>query len=398
MRHTGRVRFAAFSKDGGRLVSASSDRTARVWAVPGGDPLTPPLRHRDAVNFAAFSRDGARVVTCATDHAARVWDVGTGHAVSQPLHHIEQPLAAAFTPDGTTLYTSGADSIVRRWELRGPAAAQPDKSAPLPAPSNVRVSADGRLRLMLDANKSFAVLSDAATSTQIGGLPTHLDRITDAEFSPDSALLVTASTDKTARMWDARTGAAIMSVRHTRTVTNAAFSPNSTRLATGSWDGTARVWDARSGAPVTHPLMHDGHVTDVEFSPDGRRVVTASRDMTVRLWDAATGQPLSGPLRHDAPVEQVRFEPGGERIVASTASAARVWDAPDFPTPPPEWLAPLAEMLSLSERPTDPAAGFALIAKYEQTRVTAMSEPGDGAYARLARRLFGAPTAAVLPE
>jgi WD40 repeat protein len=353
MRHTDRVRFAAFSTDGGRLVTASSDRTARVWAVPDGEPLTPPLRHRDAVNFATFSRDGGRVVTCATDHAARVWDVGTGDAVSQPLHHIEQPLAAAFTPDGTTLYTSGADGIVRRWELRGPAVAQPDEARPLPAPSNTRISAGGRLTLTLDANKPFAMLSNAGTDKQIGGLPTDFDRITGAEFSPDSTLLVTTSTDKTARVWDARTGAPITSVRHTRWVTNAAFSPDSARLATASWDGTARIWDARTGAPLTPPLTHEGHVTDVEFSPDGRRVLTASRDMTVRLWDAASGQPLSGPLRHDAPVEQVRFELGGERVVASMASVARIWDAPDFPTPPPEWLAPLAEMLSLSERPTE---------------------------------------------
>jgi len=63
-----------------------------------------------------------------------------------------------------------------------------------------------------------------------------------------------------------------------------------------------------------------------------------------------------------------------------------------------EWLAPLAEMLSLSERPTEPAAGFALIAKYEQTRATAMRETGDGAYARLARRLFGAPATTALPK
>jgi hypothetical protein len=90
----------------------------------------------------------------------------------------------------------------------------------------------------------------------------------------------------------------------------------------------------------------------------------------------------------------VRFEAGGDRIVASTASAARTWDAPDFPTPPPEWLAPLAEMVSLCERPTEPTAGLALIAKYEQTRAAAMSEPGDGAYARLAHRLFGAPSTA----
>jgi WD40 repeat protein len=388
MKHAERVRFAAFSADSKRLVTASSDHTARVWAVPGAEPLTPPLRHRDAVNFAAFSPDGTRVVTCATDHTARVWDATAGRVLSQPLYHNEQPLAAAFAPDGTTLYTSGADSIVRRWMLRGPSALPADHSTPPSAPSAAsRVSPDGRFTFTLNANKRSAVLSGPAGIVQIGGLTTNSDKFTSAEFSPDSTLLVTGSTDKAARVWDAMTGAAVMSVQHMRTVAAVAFSPDSQRLATASWDGTARVWDARTGAPRARPLGHEGHVLDVKFSPDGRRLATASRDRTIRLWDAESGQPLSEPLPHGAPAEQVNFDPGGQRITVLAGGHEWVWDVPDFPPPPPPWLAELAETVSLSEPPANALELFAFIARYEKTRGAALAGK-DSAYARLARRIF----------
>ena len=68
--HGSPVRAAAFNPDGTRVVTASSDQTARVWDASTGVPVAPPLEHQGAVSAAAFSSDGTRVVTTSWDHTA----------------------------------------------------------------------------------------------------------------------------------------------------------------------------------------------------------------------------------------------------------------------------------------------------------------------------------------
>ncbi len=52
-------------------------------------------------------------------------------------------------------------------------------------------------------------------------------------YSPDGARIVTASRDKTTRIWDARTGAQLTVLSgHGSVVESAAYSPNGARIAT----------------------------------------------------------------------------------------------------------------------------------------------------------------------
>jgi len=68
-------------------------------------------------------------------------------------------------------------------------------------------------------------------------------------------------------------------------VDSAAFSPDGSRIVTASWDKTARIWDAASAKEVAVLRGHENIVSSAAFSPDGSRIVTASEDETARIWD-----------------------------------------------------------------------------------------------------------------
>jgi WD40 repeat protein len=173
-----------------------------------------------------------------------------------------------------------------------------------------------------------ALVGALTTAPRVVASLRHGDAVYAARFSPDGARVVTASADGTARLWDARGGAAIgLALRHDDEVHDASFSGDGTRVVTRS-EATARLWDAHTGGVVGALMRHDGRVFDASFSRDGTRVVTASADRTVRLWDAYSGAPVGAELRHECEVIRAVFSPDGTLVAtASKDCTAHVWDA-----------------------------------------------------------------------
>ncbi|KZP21256.1 hypothetical protein FIBSPDRAFT_1044218 [Athelia psychrophila] len=234
----------AFSPDGTKIVSGSSDKTVRVWDAITGQAALPPLEgHEEEVYSAAFSPDGTKIVSGSSDKTVRVWDAVTGQAALLPLEgHEDWVVSAAFSPDGTKIVSGSGDKTVRVWD---------------------------------------AVTGQAALPPLEG----HEDQVNSVAFSPDGTKIVSGSGDHTVRVWDAVTGQAALPPLegHEDWVRSAAFSPDGTKIVSRSIVGTVRLWDAVTGkllngdygnAPIPHhtsldkaqislSLDEQGYFTDV---------------------------------------------------------------------------------------------------------------------------------------
>jgi WD40 repeat protein len=197
--HNDSVYSATYSPDGLRIVTASNDKTARIWDAITGNLIATLEGHNDSVRSATYSPDGSHIVTASNDKTARVWDALSGQSIGTLAGHTDWVRTVSFSPDGSRIVTASTDKTARIW--------------------------------------------DAITGNLIATLEGHNDSVRSATYSPDGSRIVTAADDKTARVWDAITGASIAILTgHTDWVYSANFSPDGLRIVTASMDNTAKIW------------------------------------------------------------------------------------------------------------------------------------------------------------
>jgi WD40 repeat protein len=111
--HAGAV---AFDRNGGRLVSASSDRTVSLWDAATGQCLRVLEGHTDEVYAAAFHPDGTRIALAGRDWAVWLWNPASDQKVVRLPGHASYVWSLVFSPDGETLISGSGDVTVRFWD------------------------------------------------------------------------------------------------------------------------------------------------------------------------------------------------------------------------------------------------------------------------------------------
>jgi WD40 repeat protein/tetratricopeptide (TPR) repeat protein len=335
LQHSGRLRHAAFSPDQLLVATTSEDGTARVWNAFTREPMGPPLRHASYVLTAAFSPDGRFLLTGGEDRTVRVWDLATARQPEEIFQKPQITVSASLSPDGRKIATVGAsyriaDRVTRAVvygsepedQIWGKAAFSPDGE---------RLLIWNGSRYFYRPNSRFdaakgAILCDPTTARLLMPRLAPETIVVDAAFSPDGKRVLTASEDKTARIWDATTGKELIPpIVHSNRVEAACFSPDGRLIATAC-GGFLGVWDANSGQLRREISRTDEGWGSVEFSPDGS-LLAAGGGQIAQVWSVGTGRAVAGPFLHGGPVWAVRFNPQGSLLMTyGVTGRLQVWD------------------------------------------------------------------------
>ena len=116
--HTYGVNSVAFSPDGARVLTDSTDGAARLWETSTGRSLFTLEGH--TLSRAAFSPDGTRVLTGSHDDTVRLWETSTGRLLFILEGHMGDVKSVAFSPDGRLAITCDDHGQVLFWLIHKP--------------------------------------------------------------------------------------------------------------------------------------------------------------------------------------------------------------------------------------------------------------------------------------
>jgi WD40 repeat protein/serine/threonine protein kinase len=364
--HTSSVYDGAFWPDASGLVTISADGTARLWDLTTGAETRRLTGHTGAVRALALLPLTRQVVTASADGTVRVWNADLTRAHDRLSAH-DSSVKMAWI-DSTQLLTVGyGDAIVRRWDAHAETltraydgagthhavAVSPDGTRfavgtrihdmasgqllrEFPTDfwmNDVRFSPDGRLLAVAgmtsgaDQGRTYTGLVevwDIDSGQRVLRIAGHADEVRSVTFSPDSALLLTASLDDTVKLWQVSDGALVQTFSHNNAVEYAVFSPDGQTVLTSGTRVPATLWNVQSGLRIRSFSTNDSSVRGASFSPDGTRVATADLDGSLRIWDVQTGERLRRVVGFRAALALPQYSPDG-RLIAVTAENGSVF-------------------------------------------------------------------------
>ncbi len=320
----------------------------QLGGQPGPRSVARDLRYSADGRFLAVSFVLLDVRGLAASAAIAVWDLATP---DQPIRRIDLPPPTALSfgaashyvalsPDASLVYVGATDppsTTVYRV-----ATGQPLRFVRLSG-DRLEISPDGSVLAVAASNE--IVLLDPATLAERRRLRGHTDLVTKLRFSHDSALLASASDDRTAIVWDVATGNPQEQLRgHAVSVWDLGFSPDDATLYTAS--EALLVWDLAGGRrliprhaiaePVTSPEF-DPFEHFVDAAPGGEAIAYVSATQTagpdargsVQWLDLTTGKSSEvtdlGPPFAGAHA----WRPDGRRFATSYGKGnvrVRVWN------------------------------------------------------------------------
>ncbi|KAJ9149332.1 Nuclear distribution protein PAC1 [Pleurostoma richardsiae] len=285
--------------------------------LPKAPPRHTLVSHREAITCVAFHPIFSSLASGSEDYTIKIWDWELGELERTIKGHTKAVLDVDFGgPRGGTLLASCSNDLtIKLWDpaddyknIRTLPGHDHSISAVRFIPSGAAgAPASGNLLVSASRDKTLRIW-DVSTGYCVKTLRGHADWVRDVDPSPDGRFLLSAGNDQTARLWDISTSNPenkLTLIGHEHTIECCAIAP-----------------------PAAYP--HLAQLAGVKKAPPAgstaEYMATGSRDKTIRLWDAR-GTCIKTLVGHDNWVRALAFHPGGKYLLSvSDDKSLRCWD------------------------------------------------------------------------
>eukprot|EP00735_Rhodelphis_limneticus_P004378 TRINITY_DN15960_c0_g1::TRINITY_DN15960_c0_g1_i1::g.3774::m.3774 TRINITY_DN15960_c0_g1::TRINITY_DN15960_c0_g1_i1::g.3774 ORF type:complete len:508 (-),score=21.69,sp/Q8YTC2/Y2800_NOSS1/31.66/2e-38,sp/Q8YTC2/Y2800_NOSS1/29.04/2e-38,sp/Q8YTC2/Y2800_NOSS1/30.10/2e-33,sp/Q8YTC2/Y2800_NOSS1/24.73/1e-29,sp/Q8YTC2/Y2800_NOSS1/26.77/1e-28,sp/Q8YTC2/Y2800_NOSS1/25.54/3e-26,sp/Q8YTC2/Y2800_NOSS1/30.74/5e-26,sp/Q8YTC2/Y2800_NOSS1/26.34/5e-24,sp/Q8YTC2/Y2800_NOSS1/24.84/5e-23,sp/Q8YTC2/Y2800_NOSS1/38.46/5e- len=285
--HTDRLISAKLSPDGKFILTASLDKTARIWnstTLECVGTLGTNISGPNNVSSAIYSPDGRFILTVLSDRTARIWNSTTMECAGI-LNSIHDPVKSAiYSPDGKFIMTISVGNQPCIWDsatfqrvgglVDSTSARSIDVIAAIYSPNSKFI--------LTTSSEKITRIWDSATLKCVG---TSNMTVNSAKYSPDGKVLLTASAQ--IALWDSVYLNCIYSLTHDVAVFTAIFSPDG-KLILFAEENMVRVWSRATMECVGNLVGHTGRVTSIMYTTDEKFIVTQALDKTVRIWNTVS--------------------------------------------------------------------------------------------------------------
>mmetsp|Transcript_45738 Transcript_45738/g.122547 ORF Transcript_45738/g.122547 Transcript_45738/m.122547 type:complete len:409 (+) Transcript_45738:66-1292(+) len=282
--HTGAVLSLAWTKNGAYVLSASQDKTLRLWNPhTGAHVKTYQGPHNHEVADVVISEDNSKFISCGGDKHFFQWDVSTAQVIRKFVGHDRKVNALAFGPNQDVVLSASNDKTVRIWDLR---------TRSRGSMQSLAEATDSVLCVAVAGDEIVSGCTDGAIrryDVRKGQLVVDslLQPVGSVSFSKDRACMLVSTLDHNIRLLERDTGNILATYSghvNKRFKVQSTLDPTDSVVISGSEDNRICMWDLVEAKLLCTLTGHAGPVLCASFS--GGTLVTAAGDGGVKVWTA----------------------------------------------------------------------------------------------------------------
>lgn len=277
--HVNDVTSVAYSPDGQYIVTGSWD--GHVYIYYNDSVPTYYLSfadHSSAVNTLAFSRDSRYLLTAGMDGEIRSYYFP--HPDSMDFIRFDtsysfgnKPVNKVFYGPGLRMIFAGDDAgQFIAYDLKK----KINRDVKAEGPVNAFAVSIDRMHYFIATKGSNEIIQYDILGKEIRRFQGHMAEINDLEVTLDRKFLISASSDKTVKIWNLQSGKlAITLSNHSWNVTGLSVDPYSRYVASCGLDGVINIYNIANGKLIKSMNNKVGRCTDIAFSPDLAHLIVA---------------------------------------------------------------------------------------------------------------------------